>query len=731
MNTLKLDLENCYGIKKLEHNFLFSLRHIQLIYAPNGTMKSSLALALKGISGQVKEQAKDRLHPDLESKCDVKIDGTQITKEQLFVVDPDDSNFDPSGVFTNFLADSTLKSKYDKIYTQLRDCVSQIITPLREVSQSSDCENELIKAFKNSPSDNIFSIFERLASDIRTKSYHNFGFRYNFVFDNAGKIQKFLEKNAAALNDYIAQYNNLLNSSNVFRTVNGKTFGTHQASELSKSVESGEFFSVNHYITLQNGTIVKSFEQLNSIFDEEKNKILNNESLKQTFDKITKAIDGNTEVRLFKGVLMTHPEILIELNDYDEFRKKTWKGYLCDDKVKQRLLDFGHNYQSNKTALKAILDKAREQMPLWKKIIQLYGDRFHVPFKIEIENQEDIILKQDAAKLRFKYVDDQKEEIERTKQEIVNILSRGEQRAFYILQLLFELESRKQSGKDTLLVFDDIADSFDYQNKYAIIEYIHDLDSTTSNMYMLVLTHNFDFYRTLASRLELRNCSWMAVKQSDRTISLKPGQYQKDLFSYFLSKPDDSKLFISMIPFVRNLVEYTEGDSSSDYLTLTSCLHLKTDTNTITDIDVIKIVKGFVKGKSYSRKGNSTPIYDSIMTTADAIITEKDIDEVLIENKIVLSIACRLKAEQYLKQQLLAVGLPEKDLAVNYNQTTKWTELFKKHCPNDSQMSVIERVNMMTPEFIHINSFMYEPLIDLSIHHLVDLYSDVKSVSKS
>ncbi len=730
MNKLKLDLKNCYGIKKLEHEFLFSSRHVQLIYAPNGTMKSSLALALKGISGQVTEQAKDRLHPELESKCEVKIDGAPITKEQLFVVDPDDSNFDSSGVFTNFLANSTLKSQYDAIYTQLRGGVSQIITPLREVSQSSDCENELIKAFKNSPSDNIFSIFESLANEIKVQSYQNFGFRYNYVFDNAGKIQKFLEKNATALNDYITQYNNLLNSSSVFRSVGGKTFGTHQASELSKSVESGEFFSVNHNITLQNGTIVKSVEQLNGIFDEEKNKILNDDSLKQTFDKITKAIDGNTEVRLFKRVLMTHPEILLELNNYEEFRKKTWKGYLCDDKVKQRLLDFYRNYQSYKTGLKDILDKARAQMPLWEKIIQLYGDRFHVPFKVEIENQEDIILKQDAAKLRFKYVDDQNEEIERTKQEIVNILSRGEQRAFYILQLLFELESRKKSGKDTLLVFDDIADSFDYQNKYAIIEYIHDLDSTTSNMYMLVLTHNFDFYRTIASRLELRNCSWMAVKQSDRTINLKPGQYQKDLFSHFLSKPDDSKLFISMIPFVRNLVEYTEGDLSPAYLILTSCLHLKADTNTITDTDVINIVKGFVKGKTYSGKGDSIPIYDRIMTTADTIITEKDIDEVLIENKIVLSIACRLKAEQYLKQQLLAAGADEKDLSVKYNQTTKWTELFKKHCPNDSKMSVIERVNMMTPEFIHINSFMYEPLIDLSVNHLIALYRDLKSTIK-
>jgi hypothetical protein len=136
-------------------------------------------------------------------------------------------------------------------------------------------------------------------------------------------------------------------------------------------------------------------------------------------------------------------------------------------------------------------------------------------------------------------VDEQNMEIERGKQEMIRILSRGEQRAFYILQLLFELESRKASGQDNLLVFDDIADSFDYQNKYAIVEYLHDLDTATPNMYMVVLTHNFDFYRTMASRLGLRSCSWMAIKKTNGTIELKPGQYQKDLFSYFYQQSSE------------------------------------------------------------------------------------------------------------------------------------------------------------------------------------------------
>ena len=728
MNNLKLDLENCYGIKKLQHDFAFANHHTQLIYAANGMMKSSLALTLKGLSGQCKEKAKDRLHPALQPKYDVFADGNALAKEQIFVADPEESNFDISGVFTNFLANAALKQQYDTIFQQLSHYVAAVINPLKEVSISSDCEEELLRSFTTAPTDNIFSILERLAIDVQAQTYHNFGFRYNFVFDKGGKVQKFVEKHAGDLQNYIAQYNQLISTSPVFRSVDGKTFGTYQASELQHSVENGEFFGVDHQIVLHGGTVINSVEALTGVIDGEKTRILNNPELKKTFDKITKDVDGNNEVRIFKGILIDHPEIAVELVDYEAFRKKTWKGYLSEPAVKQYLIDYYNYYQSQKTVLNNIIAKARAQLPIWKSIIDLYNDRFHVPFKVEIENQDEIILKQTAAKLKFVYVDKQGMEIEKPKNDMLAILSRGEQRAFYILQLLFELESRKSSGVDHLVVFDDIADSFDYQNKYAIIEYLHDLDDTSGNIYLLVLTHNFDFYRTMASRLGLRSCSWMTVKKTDGTLELKPGQYQRNIFDHFVKEHTDDKVFVSMIPFVRNLVEYTDGENDPKYIKLTSLLHLKTDTMTITDSDVISIVRSFVKGRGYARVAIGQHVYDIIIRTADAIMAEAAVDEVRLENKIVLSMACRLKAEQYLKRQLLASGLTEADLVVDNNQMAAWTKMLNIHCYTDPKKDVIEQVNMMTPEIIHINSFMYEPLIDLSVYHLMDLYRACSSL---
>ena len=72
MKTLTIDLENCYGIRKLEKSFDFSKTNAIAIYAPNGSMKSSLAQTFQDIATGT--DSKDRIFP--ERVCNyVKSDG--------------------------------------------------------------------------------------------------------------------------------------------------------------------------------------------------------------------------------------------------------------------------------------------------------------------------------------------------------------------------------------------------------------------------------------------------------------------------------------------------------------------------------------------------------------------------------------------------------------------------------------------------------------------------------
>jgi wobble nucleotide-excising tRNase len=73
------------------------------------------------------------------------------------------------------------------------------------------------------------------------------------------------------------------------------------------------------------------------------------------------------------------------------------------------------------------------------------------------------------------------------------------------------------SNKKKLLIIDDIADSFDYKNKYAIIEYIREI-SKIVNFKIVILSHNFDFYRTLSSRINMSRKNKFSI---NKTISNK------------------------------------------------------------------------------------------------------------------------------------------------------------------------------------------------------------------
>lgn len=555
-----------------------------------------------------------------------------------------------------------------------------------------------------------------------------FEFRYNDVFDKKGNVKKFIEKHEKLIKQYFTDYQDLLNNSRFFKSnTEGASFGTYQASCLSDSVADEAFFAAKHKITLSNGEEITSSEQLKALIDEEIKKIVDDEKLKETFNKIDKAIGANSELRSFKTVIEKDNTIIPLLTNYDEFKKIVWYGYI------HSLIDDANTliqtYKGKIKILAELLEKARKENSTWETIVSLYNKRFNVPFIVEIKNKEDVILKEDTANLVFKYKDATGKLIEQHKDSLLSVLSKGELRAFYILQLLFEIEARKNSDSDSLIILDDIADSFDYKNKYAIIEYLADLHKDTK-FKIFLLTHNFDFYRTVDSRLGgLGKSVYMAMHDTNGGIKLNLGQYRKDVFRYLSQHATEKCVFIGLLPFVRNIVEYSKGDGSIEYKRLTSCLHIKDDSSGISANDICDIYKSNILNCSnLSVPFGDEHIIDLILNSADAIANANPlVNEILLQNKIVLSIAIRLKTEQYLIAQLSGIINTED---IGSNQTRELVNAYNKSFPQNTEViSILDRVNLMTPENIHVNAFMYEPLIDMSVMHLVKLYNDIKGLA--
>lgn len=722
MKQLHIDLKNCYGIGEMNSDIKFGKgKNACVIYVPNGTMKTSFTKTVLDLLEN--KQPQDKIFKDRATSASIMLDSKPISIDNCYVFNNQKDN--GNECLSTLLANKQLKERYDAILQRLKDSWNSLRKNLATDSRSSDCEEEILKTFSNSATTSIFecllSIYNTYFST-QKKSFYHYTFKYNNVFDKAGKVEKFVADNIKSIQEYFKSYKDVIKGSNLF-TEGEDSFGTYQIVQLMKSVEDNRFFKASHMIVLKGGKKITNKDILSDVYENEINRILGNEKLRKAFNKIDKKLQGNAELRTFKETIQQSPFLIPLLLDYEKFRREVLLGYLYNNIIEFK--DFIQQYNKEKIEILKIINEANKGIAKWNDVISLFNARFFVPFEVFLKNQSDMILKEQAATLGFRYRDDDGAIQEETQNELLSALSLGEKRAFYILQNLFEIESRKALDTETLIICDDIADSFDYKNKYAIIEYLADLIGN-DKFTLLILTHNFDFYRTVVSRLNCKQI-FFANRTSERKINLCQGIYKTDIIkNKFISNVHKKRPFIGLIPFVRNLIEYTDGDSSADYILLTSCLHQKVDTENIKIGTIYDVFKSHLSGLADKNITFKEEKYtDVLFEEAEAALSDKN--EVDLANKLILSMAIRLKAETLMKA--IVSEEHQAEMKPNSNQTGELLKVLKKHYADTypDVCLLMNRVVMLTSENIHVNNFMFEPLVDISSLHLKKLYIEVCS----
>jgi hypothetical protein len=112
---------------------------------------------------------------------------------------------------------------------------------------------------------------------------------------------------------------------------------------------------------------------------------------------------------------------------------------------------------------KEIQTEAAKQRTQWETDIRLFKfhDRFVVPFTLEAQNRTAVMLGDDTIiTLGFTYHDG-KDVRDVPKSSRLEALSTVEKKALFVLNVMFEVETRIKENRETLIVVDDIADSFD------------------------------------------------------------------------------------------------------------------------------------------------------------------------------------------------------------------------------------------------------------------------------
>lgn len=708
-------------------NFKFTDQKSQLVYAQNWTMKSSFAKTFDRLS---KWNEPEELIYWRAVKYEVKVDWNVLNdddlKKKVFVVHSEPNYFESDKIST-LLVDETRRKKYEEEILKIKTEQNKLITFLKWktwIRWDEKLISEIVNDFWKSNKD-----FLNLLESLPIKDFGFENIDYSII--SKKKVEDFLKtKNVSILlEEYIKTYEEILSKSKYFSKW---VFNHNNWENIYKSLWENNFFKAKHKVKLRwEEDEIDSYEELEKRIEKDKNDILNNPELEKKFMLIDNQLKWNSDLRSFRSYIENNKHIIKELSDYLDFKNKIWISYLYEswDLLKNLL----NVYSYSKIVVSDIIKQAKEQETDWHYIVDSFNNRFTPNYTLRIENQDDIILKGETSpQIIFEYDDWYWEPPKKISRDILNkVLSTWERRTLFILNILFELEGRKKDWNNHLIIFDDIADSFDYSNKYSIIEYLKELSEEKNNLYFLILTHNFDFFRTVQYRFfwdKYRKQSYMVNKWNSWEIYLLEASYFKP-FDYFSSKfHKEKEIFVATIPFVRNLIEYSEW-MNNEYDDLTCCLHKKLKTDWLTVNCIFNILNKKLWGTKVldSSIVSSYNIFDFIEQVANSICSSWTV-WINLQNKIVLSIIIRLYWE---KIMIWEIESKDPDIRTKLESETNQTRyLFDEYKKQNlliwDKWNLIKKVVMLTPENIHINSFMYEPILDTSERELRNLFNNLK-----
>lgn len=720
MDNLKVQLVNCFGISALNEIFDFTsgktpTSKAYAIYAPNGLMKTSFSKTFDALSKEGGAPREERFNR--QPSAIVEVDNIKIHHSQIYVVKSEIDTSSENEAVSNILINYESKARYDALISNLNTTKSKLLSALQKKSKVR--KEDIDTYLKNDFQTNDFEQALVLAKKTELQdSYENF--TYNEIFDP--KIiavlgsPEFLAKS----NDFNERYQELFNQSGTIYSRG--IFNPAKADTSFTTLNKQGYFAGGHKVHLRGDSGSIGYDELQEKLRLVHESIDGDHALKKLRENLAKNAQTQALFSLLENITTSEVELLlhhVKPSNQSEFRRILWAFYVQNCSESDAYLEV---FSNNVSEMNQIEQEAAVEAPRWSIAVELFNNRFvDMPFTLSLFNQVEASLGRDKAKLKFTFKDGD-DIIECTREEIKS-LSQGEKRALYLLNFIFEVEDRKRKQETTLFIIDDIADSFDYKNKHAIVQYLQDL--TKHDLFrQIILTHNFDFFRTLASNFVHRDRCLMA----NRTVNGITLSKAEGVKNYFIGKWKENVLksdFIlcATVPFVRNLIEYIRGEEDDDYLSLTSLLHWKEATKNITVGAYFEIYNRLF-GTDYPTDRNDI-FFELIFSKAEDICNKPVHDGLNLEDKVLLSIAIRMRSEIFLLSEMRKIKNDPNYWCESNSQFGYLIKSYAGTMPDSLAIKTLEKVSVTVSTNIHLNSFMYEPILDLTIEHLISLYRDV------
>ncbi|AYM94905.1 hypothetical protein EAG14_00885 [Acidovorax sp. 1608163] len=717
MKKLAIKFKNCYGIQSLEHEFDFGNgkpgNKAFAVYAPNGLMKTSFTRTFEklAVGSAAVEERYNRA-----SISEARMDGAQMPKESIYVLKSEIDIQDDSPALTDILVNPENKSRYDAILIDIDKQKTMLIASLQKASgvPKKDIEKTLL--------DDIgFHEFPECITSLRSRKIlcELAHLNYSILFDPKAidvlRSPDFISNSK----EFNTRYQELFSQEGSIYQKG--VFNPARAETSFSTLDKQGFFNGGHRLQMRGEATAIGKVELDERLKKIHARIDGDESLRKIRSSLAKNAQTQALSDLIESLPITQVDELLENlrpERQADFRQDIWAHHVQNS---SDATDFIELHEQTKEEIKAIEMAAAQAAPKWTEAVALFNDRFvDMPFSLSVANQAQAALGKEKAKLKFTFKDGD-DVVEWGRSEI-KTLSQGEKRALYLLNFIFEVEARSLVSQKTLFIIDDVADSFDYKNKHAIVQYLEDLDGNP-NFFQIILTHNFDFFRTLANNFVHRDRCLMANRHAAH-ITLSKADGIKNYFIGILKEKVhvNPRALCATIPFTRNLIEYTKGENDPDYLKLTCLLHWKEGTDAITEMDYFEI---YNRTFGTAHVGQNKPIKDLLHEQATAISNEADHAGLNLEDKVLLSMAIRMKSEEFLIRKIREIKQDPGYWCESKSQFGFLVKEYKKLQPGSNALRTLEKVSITVSSNIHLNSFMYEPILDLTIDHLIRLYQEV------
>lgn len=746
MKRVQIEIKNGYGIVDFRHTFEYKdgvkggCCNFYGLYAQNGTMKSSFAKTLLNHSkGLV---VSDEIYK-IPGSCTV----LGIKPGNILSYPSYDGRVYLSESATHLVVNQEAKEVYAAASKDVIEAFNKLKSKISEVTKMKDDDSESViedyyrRFVSKEQVDSVtlpavITLLKANLPKIEQGKIQFCGISLSVL--NSDNFRKFItnKKYCGLFGSLVKAYDEMRASPTYYR----EGFDSSRASKLIKALDKSNYFNAKHEVVLrdnENRTTknINSKEELENYLKTDLDRIIEKypnlrDALNQLIADFSVGTNGEAR-RIIED--KSRRDILLFMGGEDRFYKNMWFGYLsgCIEEIKNLLKV--HNEAELK--IKEALEEADNADTEWQDVIDIFNDRFSsLPYRIDIVNKKDTIVEDLVSPIfEFKFRNPRnphtpyRERPDNSGQlnMLGRVLSNGERKALYLLNIIFDVRKKLKDGVDTLLVLDDVVESFDYRNKYAFFEYLQELASQNSHLYIISLTHNFDFFRLVYEKLYPKNEKQFRLVISDENNNLSAeemfdprvfGNYKKDAAT-------DKSAWVTMIPFARNIVEFQHGKDHNDYKEMTKALHTMSSNVTVGDIQQYLQSIISVAGTPFDRSLN---IHEAIILHAKEVAADTS-DGFSLKDNLVLAIGTRLCIERYIISKI-SEGDYRNAVSKERDLTRKLLILYSNNCsdPNKQTLSkIFNKAAVIVDGTIHINSFMYEPLVDVGTWEMKKTFNEI------